>query len=406
MNHRGWRRQDDRHHLAAKPRASAAWCRRSTASARKPKRRSTRATRWSSCPTATMGADRVPLSSLLATGAVHHHLVRQSEADAASASWSRRARPAKCIITACWSATAPTRSIRTWRSKRCGRPGATGCSDPIEYRRRRTRSSPPIARRVAKGMLKVMAKMGISTLQSYKGARSSKRSASRRSDRPLLRRHGQPHSGRRLRRPGRRIAAPARARLSRQATSAATPSLPNPGEFHWRAEGERHMWDPRAIADLQVAARNNSADAYRRFAEHAERRRADPLRAAWPAASSSPGQRGPDSARRSGAGQGDRQAVLHRRDELRLDLGRGPRNAGHRHESPRRQEQHGRRRRRSRAVQAAAQRRLEALGDQASRLGPVRRHDLLPDQCRRTADQDLARCQAGRRWRTARPQGR
>ncbi len=45
--------------------------------------------------------------------------------------------------------------------------------------------------------------------------------------------------------------------------------LPNPGEFHWRAEGERHMWDPQAIADLQVAARENNADAYWRFAKHA-----------------------------------------------------------------------------------------------------------------------------------------
>jgi glutamate synthase (NADPH/NADH) large chain len=31
------------------------------------------------------------------------------------------------------------------------------------------------------------------------------------------------------------------------------------------------MWDPPAIADLQVAARNNSGDAYRRFADHANR---------------------------------------------------------------------------------------------------------------------------------------
>src|ERR1700742_854294 len=31
------------------------------------------------------------------------------------------------------------------------------------------------------------------------------------------------------------------------------------------------MWDPAAISDIQVAARNNSVDAYRRFAEHANR---------------------------------------------------------------------------------------------------------------------------------------
>src|SRR5262249_30256045 len=49
------------------------------------------------------------------------------------------------------------------------------------------------------------------------------------------------------------------------------PVLPNPGEFHWRAEGERHMWDPPRISDLQVAARNDNVEAYYRFAEHANR---------------------------------------------------------------------------------------------------------------------------------------
>jgi glutamate synthase (NADPH) large chain len=45
--------------------------------------------------------------------------------------------------------------------------------------------------------------------------------------------------------------------------------LPNPGDFHWRRNGDRHMWDPQSIADLQVAVRTNSEDAYWRFAEHA-----------------------------------------------------------------------------------------------------------------------------------------
>ncbi len=33
-------------------------------------------------------------------------------------------------------------------------------------------------------------------------------------------------------------------------------------------EGEKHMWDPQSIAELQVAARTNSRDAYWRFAKH------------------------------------------------------------------------------------------------------------------------------------------
>ena len=61
------------------------------------------------------------------------------------------------------------------------------------------------------------------------------------------------------------------------------PVLPNFGEFHWRAEGERHMWDPQSIADLQVAARENNADAYWRFAQARQRRRDAQVRAARPA---------------------------------------------------------------------------------------------------------------------------
>ena len=56
---------------------------------------------------------------------------------------------------------------------------------------------------VAKGMLKVMAKMGISTLQSYKGAQIFE-AVGLAEDvvRPLLRGHRQPRAGCRLRRAG------------------------------------------------------------------------------------------------------------------------------------------------------------------------------------------------------------
>jgi glutamate synthase (NADPH) large chain len=47
--------------------------------------------------------------------------------------------------------------------------------------------------------------------------------------------------------------------------------LPNPGDFHWRRTGDTHMWDPQGIADLQVASRNNNEDAYWKFAEHINR---------------------------------------------------------------------------------------------------------------------------------------
>ena len=89
----------------------------------------------------------------------------------------------------------------------------------------------------------------------------------------------------------------------------------------------------------------------------------------------------------------DRQTVQDRRDELRLDQQGSARSAGHRHEPPRRQEQHRRRRRRPGALQAVAQRRLEEQRHQTGRLGPFRRHQPLPRQRARN-------CRS--KWRRAR----
>ena len=68
--------------------------------------------------------------------------------------------------------------------------------------------------------------------------------------------------------------------------------------------------------------------------------------------------------------------------------------------------EHGRGRRRIRPLQAAAERRLDALEDQAGRVGTVRRHRGISRQCRRPADQDGARREARRGRTAARPEGR
>ena len=91
-----------------------------------------------------------------------------TNAPASASSW-KPVRRAKCITTACWSVTAPTRSTPTSPSKPSGRRCRTACWTRKPFP---TRASIVYAYKkgVAKGMLKVMAKMGISTLQSYKGA--------------------------------------------------------------------------------------------------------------------------------------------------------------------------------------------------------------------------------------------
>ena len=67
--------------------------------------------------------------------------------------------------------------------------------------------------------------------------------------------------------------------------------------------------------------------------------------------------------------------------------------------------EHRRRRRGSGALHARRQRRLAPQRDQAGGVGAVRRHQRIPGQRRRSADQDGAGRQAGRRRAAARPQG-
>jgi glutamate synthase (NADPH/NADH) large chain len=243
-----------------------------------------------------IGQDRVPLSALLATGAVHHHLVRRMKRTrigiVVETGEAREVHHHCLLVSYGADAINPYLAFEAlWHARREGlisRPegagikgdeGGEGKAHPAIERGADGELIDPVTKEdhdlvyayrkgVAKGMLKVMAKMGISTLQSYKGAqifeavglrdevidRSFVGTASRIQGcdfdvlaEEALRRHA--------------IGFPVHA-TDRLAV------LPNPGEIHWRAEGERHMWDPAAISDLQVAARTNSRDAYYRFAEH------------------------------------------------------------------------------------------------------------------------------------------
>jgi glutamate synthase (NADPH/NADH) large chain len=117
---------------------------------------------------------------------------------------------------------------------------------------------------VAKGMLKVMAKMGISTLQSYKGAQIFE--ALGLADEVINRCFVGTAS--RLQGVGFSCWKKKPVAATHSATAAGSrklQGLPNPGEFHWRSAGERHAWS-RTHCILQVAARTGSKEAYRQFA--------------------------------------------------------------------------------------------------------------------------------------------
>lgn len=119
---------------------------------------------------------------------------------------------------------------------------------------------------VEKGILKVLSKMGISTLQSYRGAQIFE--AMGLSDdiidkcftgtisriggigfdviaKEVLLRHGEAY-------PGREIGAP---------------YLKTGGLYQWKRDGEFHLWNPESIARLQEAAWSADAKKYKEFAQ-------------------------------------------------------------------------------------------------------------------------------------------
>ena len=211
------------------------------------------------------GPDRIPVSSLLACGAVHHYLVSRAKRTRLGIiieSGEAREVHHHCLLVGYGAdGINPYLAYEAlWQARREGLLDKTELPDDdsvvAAYRKG-----------VAKGMLKVMAKMGISTLHSYKGAqifealgladdvilRCFVGTASRLQgvgfailEQEASRRHGVGYPGH---------------------EAACSPALPNPGEFHWRSAGEQHAWSPAAIADLQVAARSGNSQAYRRFAQ-------------------------------------------------------------------------------------------------------------------------------------------
>jgi glutamate synthase (NADPH/NADH) large chain len=210
--------------------------------------------------------ERVAVSSLLAVGAVHQHLVRVAKRTAigivVETGEAREVHHHCLLIGFGADAINPYLAFEAlWQASRDGMLAEKDDEKIVLLYRKA----------VAKGMLKVMAKMGISTLASYKGAqifealglqdevieRCFKGTSSRIQGcswdvlaEETMRRHslGFPMN-----------------------QTDAWSMLPNAGEFHWRAEGERHGWVPAAIADIQVAARNGDKNAYRRFADHINR---------------------------------------------------------------------------------------------------------------------------------------
>jgi len=208
--------------------------------------------------------DRVAISSLLVCGAVHHHLVRnQLRTRIGLVLESGEAREVHhfCLLTGYGAdAVNPYLAFEAIRdAKDHGHLKESFDEKKIVKTYREG---------VRKGMLKVMGKMGISTLASYKGAQIFE--ALGLSDEVIE----ECFAGTYSRIKGVNFEILAEEHLRRHELGFPTrdesdplPVLPNMGLVHWRHGGEKHGWNPFTIAEIQQAARAGDEDAYQRFAD-------------------------------------------------------------------------------------------------------------------------------------------
>ena len=157
--------------------------------------------------------------------------------------------------------------------------------------------------------------MGISTYQSYCGAQIFEAiGLNVRLRRALLHRHGRPRSkASASRKSPRKRCAPIAAAFG------SDPVLANMldigGEYAFRMRGEEHMWTPDAIAKLQHATRSGKSETYKEYATliNDQSKRHMTLRGLFEIKPAGP----PVPLEEVESGQGNRQALRHRRDVAR-----------------------------------------------------------------------------------------
>jgi glutamate synthase domain-containing protein 2/glutamate synthase domain-containing protein 3 len=205
-----------------------------------------------------VSAALMPVPALLATAAVHQHLVRKglrtSTGLVVETGSAREVHHFALLAGYGAEAIHPYLALETLASMSDVVPGVS--PQQAAYR---------FIKAISKGLYKVMSKMGISTYQSYCGAQIFEAVG-------LTREFvGKYFTGTASNVEGVGLfeVAEEAARMHQLAFSDA-PLLRNAldvgGEYYYRVNGEDHMWTPDSIAKLQHAARANSAQTYREYA--------------------------------------------------------------------------------------------------------------------------------------------
>ena len=206
------------------------------------------------------GSDRIPVPSLLATSAVHHHLIRQGLRTLVGLVVETG--EAHEVHQFCVLAGYGAEAINPYLAFDTLEQLLPELDEKLTLKEAQKR----YIKAIDKGILKVMSKMGISTYQSYCGAQIFDAVGLKSS---FVRKyftgtHTQVEGA------GLRQVARETAERHRQAFGQ-VPTLEDAldvgGEYAYRIRGEAHMWRPSVVADLQHAVRGGLPDKYRAYAQ-------------------------------------------------------------------------------------------------------------------------------------------
>ncbi len=203
--------------------------------------------------------DRVPIPSLLATGGVHHYLVRdglRTKTSLLIESGQPNAVHHVCTLLG-YGADAIVPYLAYESIEAMVRDGTVNADEQealAAYRHA-----------LEDGIQKVMAKMGISTLESYKGAQIFEAVGL---DADLVEEY---FTGTVARTEGVGITEierdlHERHELGFEEAIDGSLDLEAGGELYWRRDGEFHQWNPNTIGKLQYASQSGDPEAYREFA--------------------------------------------------------------------------------------------------------------------------------------------
>jgi glutamate synthase (NADPH) large chain len=205
--------------------------------------------------------DWAPIPSLLLTAAVHHHLVREKTRTmvgiVVEAGDVREVHHVALLIGYGAAAVNPYLAMETVET--LARRGMLGEVPPDKAVRNLVKS-------LGKGVLKVMSKMGVSTVSSYCGAQIFEAIGL---SAELVDRYFTGTTSK-LGGVGLEVIAEEVARRHRTAyppsgISPAHRRLSDGGEYQWRREGEAHLFDPETVFRLQHSTRTNRADIFQQY---------------------------------------------------------------------------------------------------------------------------------------------